>query len=34
MDIYRKGRTYQEVDIMFERGIKTREFKNYVISRE
>ncbi|KAJ9636654.1 hypothetical protein H2204_005254 [Knufia peltigerae] len=29
-----KGRTYQEVDIMFERGIKTREFKNYVVSRE
>ncbi|KAK5465268.1 hypothetical protein LTS15_001831 [Exophiala xenobiotica] len=28
-----KGRTYQEVDIMFERGVKTREFKNYVVTR-
>ncbi|KIV88862.1 hypothetical protein, variant 1 [Exophiala mesophila] len=28
-----KGRTYQEVDIMFERGLKTREFKNYQFTR-
>ena len=26
-----KGRTYEELDIMFERGVKTREFKNYQI---
>ncbi|KAJ4292601.1 hypothetical protein N0V90_009264 [Kalmusia sp. IMI 367209] len=26
-----KGRTYEELDIMFERGVKTREFKTYVI---
>lgn len=26
-----KGRTYEELDIMFERGVPTREFKNYVI---
>lgn len=24
-----KGRTYEELDIMFERGVKTREFKKY-----
>jgi SP family general alpha glucoside:H+ symporter-like MFS transporter len=24
-----KGRTYEELDIMFSRGVKTREFKNY-----
>ncbi|KAI1630416.1 MFS sugar transporter-like protein [Exophiala viscosa] len=29
-----KGRTFQEVDIMFERNVKTREFKDYVITRE
>ncbi|EXJ81959.1 hypothetical protein A1O1_08026 [Capronia coronata CBS 617.96] len=28
-----KGRTYQEVDIMFERGLKTKEFKDYVVTR-
>jgi len=27
-----KGRTFEELDIMFERGVKTREFKNYVVS--
>lgn len=26
-----KGRTYEELDIMFERGVRTREFKGYVI---
>jgi hypothetical protein len=24
-----KGRTYEELDLMFSRGVKTREFKNY-----
>jgi len=24
-----KGRTYAELDVMFERGVRTREFKNY-----
>jgi len=24
-----KGRTYEELDIMFSRGLKTKEFKNY-----
>ncbi|OQV09271.1 hypothetical protein CLAIMM_13407 [Cladophialophora immunda] len=27
-----KGRTYQEVDIMFERNIKTKDFKHYVVT--
>ncbi|EXJ71374.1 uncharacterized protein A1O5_05181 [Cladophialophora psammophila CBS 110553] len=27
-----KGRTYQEVDIMFERNVKTSEFKHYVVT--
>jgi SP family general alpha glucoside:H+ symporter-like MFS transporter len=26
-----KGRTYEELDIMFERGVKTREFASYRI---
>lgn len=26
-----KGRTYTELDIMFERGIKTKDFKHYVV---
>jgi MFS transporter, SP family, general alpha glucoside:H+ symporter len=26
-----KGRTYEELDLMFERGVKTREFKNYKV---
>ena len=26
-----KGRTYEELDLMFARGVKTREFKNYNI---
>ena len=26
-----KGRTYEELDIMFEKGVKTREFKNYKV---
>jgi len=26
-----KGRTYEELDIMFERGVKTREFKKYQV---
>ncbi|PVI08333.1 sugar transporter [Periconia macrospinosa] len=26
-----KGRTYEELDVMFERGVATREFKKYVI---
>jgi hypothetical protein len=25
------GRTYEELDLMFEKGVKTREFKNYKI---
>lgn len=24
-----KGRTYEELDIMFERGVRTRQFKDY-----
>jgi SP family general alpha glucoside:H+ symporter-like MFS transporter len=24
-----KGRTYEELDLMFEKGLRTREFKNY-----
>jgi len=27
-----KGRTYEEVDIMFERNVKTRDFKHYVLT--
>ena len=26
------NRTYEELDVMFERGVKTREFKKYVVS--
>jgi hypothetical protein len=27
-----KGRTFQEVDIMFERNVKTKDFKHYVVA--
>jgi MFS transporter, SP family, general alpha glucoside:H+ symporter len=27
-----RGRTYEEIDVMFERGVKTREFKNYQLT--
>lgn len=27
-----KGRTFEELDVMFERGVKTRDFKNYKIA--
>lgn len=27
-----KGRTYEELDVMFDRGVPTREFKNYEIN--
>ena len=33
-DLNLQGRTYEELDIMFERGVKTREFKHYVVDRE
>jgi SP family general alpha glucoside:H+ symporter-like MFS transporter len=26
-----KGRTYEELDLMFEKGVKTREFKHYKV---
>lgn len=26
-----KGRTYEELDIMFSKGVKTRQFKNYAV---
>jgi len=27
------GRTYEELDTMFERGVRTKDFKNYVVER-
>lgn len=29
-----KGRTYEELDIMFAKGVKTRDFKKYVVDSQ